>query len=591
MDKAIFTSCKKNDNCPPWSIKANRITHDRIKKELIYDNAVLNIYDVPVFYFPKFFHPDPTVARRSGFLQPRLNNSSILGTSLNTPYFHVISPYQDLTFKPTVFDNRIYMFQNEYRQENENSSFIADFNYIKGYKSTLSNNRNSITHLFSKFDLDLNLENFITSKLKIFVEKVNNDTYLKIFDNVLLTDKRFEEDLKDHDNLTSGLKLSLDHDDYNFTAGLTSYENLQSLNNDRYQFVFPYFDFSSTLFSNSEGSLSINLNGRNALSNTNNLRTNITNDLNYKTNDFFSKGGFVNNFGIYFRNLNAVGKNDIKYKSSLQTELLNIYEINTSFPLFKINKNYTNYITPKLSFRINPSDMKDHSSIDRLITTDNIFDINRLGLTDSYESGKSITLGLDYKKENSINTDKYLEIKFGSVIRDAKADKVPKSSSLNRTTSNLFGSIENSFSEFLTLNYDFAIDNNFNSFEHNSLEAEFTVNNFITKFNFLEKDGEMGSANTFENTTSINFDKNNSLLFKTRRNRKISLTEYYDFIYEYQNDCLTAGIKYRKTYYQDRDLRPNEDLFFTITLFPLTTLEQKIDKNLYRDNNNDIIWK
>ena len=30
-------------------------------------NAVLKIYDVPVLYFPKFFHPDPTVERRSDF--------------------------------------------------------------------------------------------------------------------------------------------------------------------------------------------------------------------------------------------------------------------------------------------------------------------------------------------------------------------------------------------------------------------------------------------------------------------------------------------------------------------------------------------
>ena len=67
--------------------------------------------------------------------------------------------------------------------------------------------------------------------------------------------------------------------------------------------------------------------------------------------------------------------------------------------------------------------------------------------------------------------------------------------------------------------------------------------------------------------------------FKTRRNRKINLTEYYDLVYEYKNDCLTAGIKYKKTYYEDRDLKPTENLFLQLTLFPLTTFEQKIDKN------------
>ena len=223
--------------------------------------------------------------------------------------------------------------------------------------------------------------------------------------------------------------------------------------------------------------------------------------------------------------------------------------------------------------------MKNYKQDSRLITTDNIFDINRLGISDSYESGKSLTLGVDFKKENKDDVDKYLEFKLAGVIRDTEERKIPTSSSLNRTTSNLFGSIENSFSDLFSLNYDFAIDNNLNNFEHNAVEAEFSINNFVTTFNFLEKTGETGDVNTIENTTKINFDNQNSFLFKTRRNRKISLTEYYDLVYQYQNDCLTAGIKYRKTYYQDRDLTPKEDLFFTITLFPLTSLDQKIDQS------------
>ena len=559
-----------------------------MKQNIHYKNAILNLYDVPVFYFPKFFHPDPSVERRSGLLQPRLNNSNVLGSSINIPYFHVIDENKDLTFKPTIFDNRVYMFQNEYRQENKNSSFIADFSYIKGYQSKVSgstySNRNSISHLFSKYDLDLGFKNYTTSKVKFFLEKVNNDTYLKLFENVLTVDKKkFENDLKDKNNLTSGLELTLDKDKYSFTAGITNYENLQKRNNDRYQQVLPYYDYSTSLFSNKNGKLNFKTSGRNVLQNTNNLRSTVTNTMEYKTTDNFTKNGFVNNFGIYFKNLNASGKNDIKYKSSIQSEILNIYEINSRLPLFNENKNYTNYITPKISFRINPSDMKNYKQDSRLITTDNIFDINRLGISDSYESGKSLTLGVDFKKENKDDVDKYLEFKLAGVIRDTEERKIPTSSSLNRTTSNLFGSIENSFSDLFSLNYDFAIDNNLNNFEHNAVEAEFSINNFVTTFNFLEKTGETGDVNTIENTTKINFDNQNSFLFKTRRNRKISLTEYYDLVYQYQNDCLTAGIKYRKTYYQDRDLTPKEDLFFTITLFPLTSLDQKIDQSLYRN--------
>ena len=592
INKGIFTSCKINDNCPPWSIKAKRITHDRTKQNIYYDDAILNIYDVPVFYFPKFFHPDPSVERRSGFLQPRLNNSNIVGSSINLPYFHVISHDRDLTFKPTIFDDRIYMFQSEYRQENENSSLIADIGYTKGYKSKLSNNRNTMSHIFSKFNLDFNIPDFKNSKIEFFLEKLSMDTYLSIFEDVLVTDKSIEKDLKDHNTLTSGFNLYLDNDDFNFNAGVLAYENLQTTKvSDRYEYVFPYYNFSQVLFSNDMGSLNFGSDGQNILKNTNNLKTVISNNLNFVTNNFYTNKGFVNNYGIYFKNFNTVAKNDTKFKSSLQSEILNIYELSTSLPLVKKTEKHFNYITPKISFRVNPSDMKNHAESGNLITTKNIFGINRLGINDSYESGKSLTLGLDYRKENEKNIDKYLEIKFAGILRDTANYKISPASGSQGTTSNLFGSIENRFSEFFKLDYNFSIDNNFQTFEQNEIVAEFNVNNFVTEFKFNETNGKIGDANTFENETTFTFDDNNSLIFKTRRNRKISLTEFYDFIYEYENDCLTAGIKYRKTYYQDRDLTPKEDLFLTITLFPLTSLDQKIDKNLYRDNNNDIFWK
>ena len=132
-----FTSCKKTDKCPPWYIEAEEIVHDQKKKQLRYKNAKLKIYNVPILYFPRFFHPDPSVERQSGFLKPETNDSSILGSSYSVPYFHVISDNKDLTFKPTIFRKDIKMLQNEYRQENQYSSFIADFGIVKNFKSNL----------------------------------------------------------------------------------------------------------------------------------------------------------------------------------------------------------------------------------------------------------------------------------------------------------------------------------------------------------------------------------------------------------------------------------------------------------------------
>ena len=138
-------------------------------------------------------------------------------------------------------------------------------------------------------------------------------------------------------------------------------------------------------------------------------------------------------------------------------------------------------------------------------------------------------------------------------------------------------------SENLKINYNFATDNDFETFEYNSIGANISLNNLVTSFDFVEKNGKMGSTNFLENKTTYNFNESNYLTFNTRRNRKINLTEYYDLVYEYKNDCLTAGVKYKKTYYEDREVKPAEDLFFTITLFPITQYEQKVDQALYRD--------
>ena len=87
----------------------------------------------------------------------------------------------------------------------------------------------------------------------------------------------------------------------------------------------------------------------------------------------------------------------------------------------------------------------------------------------------------------------------------------------------------------------------------------------------------MGNTNIFENTTTYNINSNNVLTFKTRRNREINLTEYYNLVYEYKNDCLTAGVKFNKTYYEDRDLKPSENIMFTISFYPLTSIEQSLN--------------
>ena len=276
---------------------------------MIYEDAFLRIYDVPIFYFPKFFHPDPTVKRRSGFLQPQLNNSKILGSSLYLPYFKVISEDKDYTFKPTIFDGtkkKKYMLQNEYRQKNKNSSLIADFSLTKGYRSKDAHNDNSISHLFLKYDHNLDLPGYSQSNIKAQIEKVSNDSYLKVFQNNLFPSPAIPES---NSSLATKIDLYLNRDNSSLSSGFQIFEDLGKKNSDRYQYILPYYNFSKSFFPEKlKGTFDFYSTGNNKLTNTNELTTLNVNDLSYQSFDYISGFGFQNNYGIYLKNINAVAK-------------------------------------------------------------------------------------------------------------------------------------------------------------------------------------------------------------------------------------------------------------------------------------------
>jgi len=572
FEKGIFTTCKKTDKCPPWKIQARKIKHDKIKKQIIYKDAWLKIYDFPFIYFPKFFHPDPSVKRQSGFLTPKLGSSKNLGSSVYIPYFYKISENKDMTVKPKLFNQNKFVLQNEYRQKTKNSYTIADFSFTNGINSNLNNKRNTRSHFFTNTKMNLNLEKFITSALEINYEKTSNDNYLKLFnlESPLL--------LQNNDVLESRIQLDLEHSNYDFTTSFEMYETLDGLNSDRYEYVLPSYNFSKMFnLENFTGNFNVNSYGNNILNSTNVVTSEVFNNINYNTNNTFFDNGIKSNQIISFKNFNTMGKNHLLYRSHPQSEIMTAYTYNASYPLQKSNLKDLSTLEPKLSFRFSPGQMKQNKQLDRRMDVNNIFNNNRLSMDNSLEAGESVTLGFNFKKEkvNVINEitkiEKYIEFKLATVFRANKESNIPENSTLNKKKSNIFGQFNYNPTRNVSLNYNFSLKEDLNAFEYNSLNTKIDFNKFSTQFVYLEERGVVGQTNIIESHIGYDFNEENSLSFKTRENRNLNLTEYYNLLYEYKNDCLIAGLQYNKNYYNDADIKPVEELFFTITIVPLTT--------------------
>ena len=177
INKGIYTNCKKTDGCSPWSIKAQEVKHDKKNKIVKYKNASFRFYDIPVLYFPKFFHPDPTVKRQSGFLAPSILTQNT-ASYLTTPYFFAISESSDFTFSPRFYDNQKNIYQGEYRKITKNTNHIFDAS-IKNDNPFISKKNTSQTHFFSKSIIETNFDLFDYSKIELQFQNVSNDKYLK----------------------------------------------------------------------------------------------------------------------------------------------------------------------------------------------------------------------------------------------------------------------------------------------------------------------------------------------------------------------------------------------------------------------------
>ena len=556
VKKGNFTLCKiRNEKCPPWVINAEKITHDKEKKTIYYDNAFLKVYDKPVFYFPKFFHPDPSVKRRSGFLVPSFENSSNTGSSLQIPYYHVFSENSDLTFTPRLYDEEKTFVQTEFREVKKNSSITVDSSILK------EKNVSSKSHIFINQSNNLRLLNFSESELSFRLEQTSNDTYLKSY-------KVKSPIIKDKDILTNTISFKGSREDLSFQSDIHIFENLNKQNSDRYEVVYPTYEIEKKLNSLEalNGNVFLKSSGFQKKYDTNVEEQVVINDLIFKSFPKLNYKGFRNSSNLLLKNTNTSSDNSTKYKDHTDHKILTIGEINSTYPLSKKNGTKQQILTPRVSFRYSPNDSKNMRNTDNRIDVDNIFNFSRLSDNETVEGGGSITYGFNYS--SSKDNREYFNSKIANIMRLSKNEDLPKNSKLGEKTSDIVGSLIFDPNNFMKFEYDFSQDENLKDNNYQLLKSEFKINNFVTSFEYLNENNTTNKEHFLSNKSSYTIDEYNMLSYTTRRNKKTKLTEFYNLVYEYKNDCLKASLEYNKDYYNDRDIKPEENIFFRLTIMP-----------------------
>jgi len=578
-EKGLETSIK--EKCPDWSVTSSKTTHDRNKKMLYHKNVFVNIRNVPVFYTPYFSHPDPSVKRKSGFLPPSIKNYTNLGRSFKAPYFLEIGSNKDFTITPIYYAEENPLFLGEYRQKNKNSEYYIDTSYSQGYKklnkkdadgTTIQRTGGSRNHFFFKFLSSYDDFLFSSNDLEMNIQKVSQKNYLKVHQ---INTNNIKQDIS---ALQNDIVLRSYEDSKQLTLEGYVYENLNEENHSKkYQYTLPTITFNNFLRKfNQAISFNNSVSAKNLGENIN--QTHQINQMN--TTSELKKINTIQGLGTVFKtsinNFNTYNKNVEGAKENMNNDIYVTLAIENSYPLIKYNDKTEQSISPILFSKYTNGSMEDASSQSKTLNYQDIFSMDRTNNLTTIETGASVGYGIEYNiNKKDLNNNVYLDAGFsiGQIVKEKKLKEMPENSSLQEKKSDYVGNssfkikTEKFNNSAFNIDYNYIVNNNFNALIKNEITTSFTNSHNTLGLTFYEEN-KIGDKHYLEANYKRKF--NNSLNFSmgTRKNLQEDFTERNFIETNYESDCLKIGLNLSKVFYQDREIRPSNNLTFSIVLKP-----------------------
>ena len=561
--KSVFTFCdyREKDKCPPWSLQAKQMTHDKDKKTIYYDNAVIKLYDLPIFYMPKLSHPDPTVDRRTGFLVPSYTDTKNLGSSFSVPYYWALGKDKDLTLTSRLFASEHPLFLGEYRKAFKDSDLVLDFGYTEGYKSTGVNKQpGTKSHFFTQYNKIFKGKGDSSNNLKLSIQNVSQAKYLKLY--------KIKSNLVNYDTDTLENTLDFTHEDDNLFLGLkaSAFETLSKTGNKKYEYILPEFILNKNLISNNKiGVIDLQSNLKIHNYDTNKLTKFFVNDFDWMIKNFKFNSGINTKLLGNLKNVNYETKNESKYKEEFTNELFGAVGMLSEIDFFKKNNVYNHFLTPKILFRYAPGHMRKEDDGFRL-NPRNLYDMNRVDAFNNFENGLSAALGFDYELKKS---EKIFDISLGQVLNEKENKNMSASSSLDQKFSDVVGTSNFKINDNYELDYNFSLDQNYKDINYNEFGSKINFEPIKFNLSYLQEKKHIGNQEYFRGNIELEKGDNGVFSLSTKRNLLTNSSEYYNLSYEYFNDCLRAGLVFRREFYNDSEIEPENSLMFKITLNPL----------------------
>ena len=567
LDRAVYSPCRTcaDDPAKPptWRVKADRVVHDRAARDVVYRDATMEMWGVPVLYLPYLSHPDPTVERRTGLLAPVFGRDSELGLTAELPLFIDLAPDKDVTLTPIITTKEGVVGVAEYRHRFSGGRFSGRGSLTQASGETRSSTTRGHFDGGIRYDID------DAWRAGLDVSLASDDTYLGRYDfssEKTLTSNLFAEWFGERDYLAVNA--------YRF-QGLRESDIQGTI-----PLVLPEIEYSH--FGAPDrlgGRASVDASLRSLVRETGGRNVRLSLDsgwtLPYTTADgqVLTPFARLQSDGYWLKDM-PDPDNPGRRLRGFTGRLFPQVGLDWRYPLVRQGGRFSQVIEPVAGIVAasgggNPAKAPNEDSLGLELNETNVFSRSRLTGLDLVENGQRAYYGgrLRLISPDGRGASAFL----GQSYRIGGSELFPAGSGLEDDLSDIVGRLSLDLGEPAHVLYRFRLDDEDIRARRNELEADVGTDALRLSGNYLFIDGQRTPGGFVEREEAslrlaARVAGNYRIGGSTRRDIAGKRAIRHRVEIGYEDDCFLFTLGFTRDFTEDRDIRPTDSVFLRIDL-------------------------
>ena len=575
VTEAYYTPCEPCEKTGdvPWSLQADKVTHNAEGKYFEYENAWMELYGVPVMWTPYFTHPDHTVKRKSGLVKPTYGFKSDLGWIVGGAYYWSIADDMDMTYGFRMTGDQGAVGDVEYRQRFERGELQLRASYTNSDRKKDVGGYEVLQKDKDRGHIEGKLTYHIDDKWRVGFDifRATDDQYATLYDysdEDVFENRVYAERFSDRDYSSAellyfqdtrlGIRADqpavlpwLEHDVY--TDPSSVYGGRLHMN----------ASFLSLQRSDGQDVTRLSLLGdweRRVISETGLVTTaqiSAAADASY-TNERFNSS-----------------TDPLIDASSFDGRFYPQFSLKTSYPVSKRLDESQLIVEPIVGFiggtelESNYNDIPNEDSTDILFGWSNLFSANRFPGHDRVEDGARFNYGL----RTGVNYDSgsYASVYAGQSYRVSGDNIYPVNAGLDDNSSDIVGGFQLGFNPYVVLDYNAQIDNHEFTLRRHEIRMASVLGNLHTNLSYFYDKSVVGT-----NLASIREQVRPSMTWYLADDWRVNATALYDLspsqdglikasgALGYYNDCFDVNLGMNRNLIDDATGESEFELMLTL---------------------------